>query len=155
MATGTARSTPCTAGTWRRPTKKGTSPHYWRNWSYYHCQGYATAETNYEYLDRDPTKFHRVFCNQRPYVLGIGIWILFWYHRGCRSSGTQPHRRPQKPGICNQMSHQSRMHASSTNEWNSYVCWLHWRVLMSEFQFASASVTLSCIWSQMHFCRST
>lgn len=40
---------------------------------YYRCQGYATAETNHEYLDRESTKFHRVFFNQRPYALGIGI----------------------------------------------------------------------------------
>jgi len=34
------------------------------------------------------------------------------------------------------------------------VCWSG-RVLMSEFQFASTSVTLSRIWSEMHFCIST
>ena len=86
---------------------------------YYHCQGYATAETNPEYLNREPTKFHWVFCNQWLYALGTGIWILFGYHRGYWSSGTQPRRQPQNPGICNEMSH---------------------HVTNAEFKFRSASI---------------
>jgi hypothetical protein len=111
---------------------------------YYHCQGYATAEKNYEYLDREPTKFHRVFCSQRPYVLAIGISILFGYHRGRRSSGTQPRRRPQKPGICNEMSHQSRMpnsnsvrHPLGDSRDEASSC--------RSFNLRSAYVTLSCL----------
>ena len=70
--------------------------------TYYHC--HRMAETNHEYLNREPIKFHQVFCNQQPYVLDIRLWILFWYCRGCRSSGTQPRHWPQNPGIYNKMS---------------------------------------------------
>ena len=112
--------------------------------TYTHCQRYATPEANREYLNREPTKLHWVFCNQQPYILGIGIWILFGYHTSRWSSGTQPCRQRQKPGICNETSH----HVTSAGfKFRSASTWQQPERSVSHVgvSITSASVTLSCL----------